>query len=66
MEYEVLTEHPSTVYPYRLVNAASEYMVHVPHLFLDPAERDHTSDVSFLELPEIDRPAPVVNMVDIR
>jgi hypothetical protein len=46
-------EHPSTIYPYGLVNAASEYMVHVSDLFL-------------LELPEIDHPAPVVNMVDIR
>jgi hypothetical protein len=41
-------------------------MVHVPHLFVDPTERDHTSDLSILELPEIGRPAPVVNMVDIR
>jgi hypothetical protein len=48
VEYEVLTEHPSTVYPYGLANAASEYMVHVSHLFMDPAERDHTSDLSFL------------------
>jgi hypothetical protein len=41
-------------------------MVGVPHLFVDPAERDHVSDLSLLELPEIGHPAPVVNMVDIR
>jgi hypothetical protein len=41
-------------------------MVHVPHLFVDPAECDHVSDLFLLELPEINHPAPVVNMVDIR
>jgi hypothetical protein len=41
-------------------------MVRVPHLFVDPAERDHVSDLSLLELSEISHPAPVVNMVDIR
>jgi hypothetical protein len=41
-------------------------MVRVPHLFVDPAEHDHVSDLFLLELPEIGHPAPVVNMVDIR
>jgi hypothetical protein len=66
VNYEALTEHLSTVYPYGLANAASEYMVHVPLLFVDPAERDHISDLFLLELPEIDHPAPVVNMVEMR
>jgi hypothetical protein len=33
---------------------------------MDPAKRDHISDLSLLELPEISHPVPVVNMVDIR
>jgi hypothetical protein len=41
-------------------------MVHVPHLFVDLAEHDHVLDLFLLELPEINYPAPVVNMVDIR
>jgi hypothetical protein len=45
---------------------ASEYMVCFPHQFVDPAERDHVSDLLLLELPKIGNPAPVVNMVDIR
>jgi hypothetical protein len=65
-DYEALTEHPSTIYPYGLVNTVSEYMVCVPHLFVDLAERDHVFDSFLLELPEIGHPAPVVNMVDIR
>jgi hypothetical protein len=59
-------EHPSIVILYELVNAASKYMVHVTHLFMDPTERDHVSDLSLLELPGISHPAPIVNMVDIR
>jgi hypothetical protein len=66
VDYEILMEHPSTIYPYGLVNVASEYMVRIPHLFMDPTERDHILDLSLLELPEIGHPAPVVNMVDIR
>jgi hypothetical protein len=65
-DYEALTEHPSTIYPYRLANVASEYMVWVPHLFVDPAERDHVSDLFLLELPEINHPTSIVNMADIR
>jgi hypothetical protein len=45
---------------------ASEYMVRVPHLFMDPTERDYVSDLFLLELPRIDHLAPVINMVDIR
>jgi hypothetical protein len=65
-DYEVLIEHPSTVYPYGLANMVSEYMVCFPHLFVDPAERDHVSNLSLLELPEIGHPAPIINMVNIR
>jgi hypothetical protein len=41
-------------------------MVYVLHLFVDLAERDHISDLSLLELPEIGHPAPIINMLDIR
>jgi hypothetical protein len=58
VDYEVLTEHPSTIYPYRLVNMAFEYMVHIPHRFMDPAAHDHVLDLFLLELPEISHPAP--------
>jgi hypothetical protein len=58
VDYEFLMEHPSIVYPYGLVNATSKYMVHVPHLFVDPAERDHVLDLFLLELPKINYPAP--------
>jgi hypothetical protein len=59
-------EHPSIVYLHGLVNTESEYMVHISHLFMDPAERDHVSDIFLLELPKIDYPAPIINMMDIR
>jgi hypothetical protein len=59
-------EHPSIVYLYRLANAASEYIVRVLHLFVDPTERDHVLDPFLLELPEVSHPTPVVNMVDMR
>jgi hypothetical protein len=65
-DYEVLTKHLSTVYPYRLANATSEYLVRIPHLFMDPTERDHVSDPFLLELSKVNYPAPIVNMVDIR
>jgi hypothetical protein len=56
-DYEALTAHPSTVYPYGLANATSKYMARVPHLFVDPVERDHVLDLFLLELPEIGHPA---------
>jgi hypothetical protein len=40
-DYEALMEHSSNTYPYELMNAASKYTAHIPHLFMDPAERDH-------------------------
>jgi hypothetical protein len=49
-----------------LVNAASEYAARIPHLFVDPAKRDHISDLCLIDLPEPDQPTPTVNMVDIR
>jgi hypothetical protein len=48
------------------VNAASEYAACIPHLFMDPAERDHVLDLCLIDLPEPDHPTPTVNMVDIR
>jgi hypothetical protein len=62
-DYEALTEHPSTVYPYGLANVVSEYMVRVSYLFMDLAKRDHVSDLFLLELPKIDHPALIINMV---
>jgi hypothetical protein len=59
-------EHSSNTYPYGLVNAMSEYTARIPHLFMDPAERDHISDLYLLDLPEPDHPAPTVNVVEIR
>jgi hypothetical protein len=58
-------EHSSNTYPYRLVNAASEYMTRIPHLFMDLAERDHILD-HLLDLPEPDHPVPTVDVVEIR
>jgi hypothetical protein len=49
-----------------LVNAAFEYAVRIPHLFVDPAKRDHVSDLCLIDLPEPNHPVPTVNMVDIR
>jgi hypothetical protein len=49
-----------------MVNAASEYVACIPHLFVDPAEHDHISDLCLIDLPEPDHPAPTVNVVEIR
>jgi hypothetical protein len=49
-----------------LVNAASEYAARIPHLFVDPAECDHVSDLYLIDLSEPDHHAPTVNIVDIR
>jgi hypothetical protein len=65
-DYKALTEHSPNTYPYRLVNVASEYAARIPHLFVDPAERDHISDLYLINLPEPNHPVPTVNMVDIR
>jgi hypothetical protein len=59
-------EHSPNTYPYGLVNAASEYATRIPHLFVDPAERDHASDLYLIDLPELDHPTPTVNMMEIR
>jgi hypothetical protein len=55
-DYEALMEHSSDTYPYGLVNAVSEYTARIPHLFVDPAEHDHVSDLYLLDLPEPDPP----------
>jgi hypothetical protein len=47
------------------VNAASEYAARIPHLFVDPAECDHVSDLYLIDLSKPDQPASAVNMVDI-
>jgi hypothetical protein len=56
-DYEALTEHSPNTYPYGLVNVASEYAAHIPHLFVDPPERDHVSDLYLIDLLEPDHPA---------
>jgi hypothetical protein len=48
------------------VNATSEYTARIPHLFVDPTERDHVSDLCLIDLPEPDHPVPTINMVDVR
>jgi hypothetical protein len=58
--------HSSNTYPYGLVNAASEYTTRIPHLFMDPTERDHVLDLYLIDLPEPDHHAPTVNVVEIR
>jgi hypothetical protein len=45
---------------------ASEYAARIPHMFVDPTERDHVSDLCLIDLPEPDHPAPTVNVVEIR
>jgi hypothetical protein len=59
-------EHSSNTYPYGLVNAAFEYTTHTPHLFVDPAQRDHVSDLCLIDLLEPDHLAPTVNVLEIR
>jgi hypothetical protein len=49
-EYQVLTEDCQAL-PYGLKNAASEYAYRTPHLFMGPMERDHVSDLCFLDIP---------------
>jgi hypothetical protein len=51
---------------YELIDAASEYTAHIPHLFMDPAERDHVSELYLLDLPKPDHPTPTINVVEIR
>jgi hypothetical protein len=48
------------------VNVASEYAAHIPHLFVDPTEHDHISDLCLIDLPKPDHLAPTVNVVEIR
>jgi hypothetical protein len=52
-------------FPYGLKNTASEYMYRTSHLFMGPTERDHVSDLYFLDIP---RPPPgnTINIVGIR
>jgi hypothetical protein len=59
-------EHSSNTYPYRLVNMASKYIARILHLFADPTECDHISDLGLIDLPEPDHPAPTINVVEIR
>jgi hypothetical protein len=59
-------EHSSNTYPYGLVNMASKFTARIPHLFADPTECDHISDLYLIDLPEPDHPAPTVNVVEIR
>jgi hypothetical protein len=59
-------EHTPNTYQYELANAASEYTTYIPHLFVNPTERDHILDLCLIDLPEPDHPAPTINVVEIR
>jgi hypothetical protein len=59
-------EHSSNIYPYGLVNVASEYTAYISHLFMDPTERDHILGLCLIDLPEPNHPTPTVNVVEIR
>jgi hypothetical protein len=59
-------EYSPNTYPYRLANVASEYVTRIPHLFMDPAERNHVSGLCLIGLPELDHHAPTVNVVEIK
>jgi hypothetical protein len=59
-------EHSPNTYPYGLANVAFEYITRIPHLFMDPAEHDHVSDLCLIDLPEPDHLAPTINVVEIR
>jgi hypothetical protein len=65
-DYEALMEYSINTYPYRLVNAASEYTSRIPHLFVDPIERYRVPDLRLIDLPKSDHPMPTINMVEIR
>jgi hypothetical protein len=65
-DYEALTDQSPNTHPYGLVNVASEYAARMPHLFVDPTECDHVSDLCLIDLPEPDHPVATVNMVDFR
>jgi hypothetical protein len=64
LSLRLLTED-CQAFPYSLENAASEYAYHTPHLFMGPTERDHASDLLFLDIL---RPPPgnAINMVGIQ
>jgi hypothetical protein len=59
-------EHSPNTYPYGLANTASKYTAYIPHLFVDPAKRDHVSDLYLIDLPKPDHPMPTINVVEIR
>jgi hypothetical protein len=62
-EYQVPTEDCQAL-PYGLKNIASEYAYRTPHLFMGPTERDHDSDVYFLDIPQ-PPPGNAINMVRV-
>jgi hypothetical protein len=59
-------EYSPNTYPYGLANTAFEYAARIPHLLMDLAERNHDSGLCLIDLPELDHPAPTVNVVEIR
>jgi hypothetical protein len=63
-KYQALMEDCQAL-PYGLKNVASEYVYRTPHLFMGPTERDHISDLYFLDIP---RPSQgnAVNMVRVQ
>jgi hypothetical protein len=63
-KYQALTEDCQAL-PYGLRNVASEYVYRTPHLFMGPMERDHVSDLYFLDIPRSSL-GNAVNMVGIQ
>jgi hypothetical protein len=64
-DYEASMENMLRPYPFGLEGAGSAYQNAIHHLFIDHVEHDRVNDLYMIDLPEADRPAPVVNMVSI-
>jgi hypothetical protein len=65
-DYKALMEHSPNTYPYGLASTASEYIACIPHLFIDPTEHNHVSNLCLIDLPKSDHPVPIINVVEIR
>lgn len=58
-DYQALTEQ-CHAFPYGLVNVASEHALYIPRLFMDPAHRDHITNLHLLDLTGPDHVPSVV------
>jgi len=59
------TESMPKPYSFGLVGAGPICRDALHHIFVDHAERSHVNDLYQIDFPEADRPAPMVNMVQI-